>query len=148
VDPGTGSDSGLAGVWAGPVLVGSSDAFAWLVCFVRPLSSGVANTILAVVPNDHTTPLLCDYYSDNRACLHAYAHAHVGAYRYCNAYSYSDARPGAKLAFGYCFGAVAGLDKSCQLWGLLGKLLLFGSQGCRGVWSVLDQCPGWQGGVV
>jgi hypothetical protein len=99
--------NGLAGVWASSVLVGAPDSLAWLVRGVRPLSPGVANAILAMVPDGHSASVFRYHYSDSfYACAYAYAYAYAyaGAYCYRDAYSYS----GSQVALGYCLGTDVG----------------------------------------
>jgi hypothetical protein len=89
----------------------------------------MANAILAVVSDAYFTSVFRDYYPDSGFHAYTYAYAYVGAYCYCDAYAYSNAYSDAELALGYRLAAAVGLDKSRQLWGFPGELLLCRSQG-------------------
>jgi hypothetical protein len=88
---------GVAGVWAGAVLVGATDAFPALVYAMRSLPRGLAHANPALVSFSYAPSLLCYYDSGNCACpdcdvysccdAYPWGHARAVAYAYVHAYA-------------------------------------------------------------
>jgi hypothetical protein len=75
MDSGSYAYLGMAGVWAGPVLVGPPDAFPALVYPVWALSPDLAHANAALVSLSYATSLLRYNNSDNSAGPNGDSHA-------------------------------------------------------------------------